>query len=344
MNKTVKCSGNSAMRASIRCFVLTSMVVVLTGGVTIVADQAQPSATTTASARVALSPTSDLPEPLPLMIPDDAWKRLTLTAEQKAQLAALRTNLYSDQLATVHNIAPQGKALRAALIAAKQTLQQTNTVTTLQNEDLAKLQGQILELTTPLMTRYDQFVVDTAILLDSAQRTELAKAAKSILAEKQLDVLAANLGLGDVVQTTDKSNVLAPVDSIPLQQDDDSDGLPSAWELQHKLAPLDSSDTGIDTDGDWLVNYTEYLLNLDPQNPDDLENLPADWKQKLAQNAADRAKRVADHDIEKQKQDDAKKLSAISNAGSSTLTNTNNATTSGVVVRIINPPHGSTVK
>ncbi len=350
-------------------------VLIVCGGLAAVmaADQAQPSDTNTVSATAASSPTSDLPEPLPLMIPDDVWKQLTLTDEQQAQLTTLRTSLYSDQLATVRSITLQGETLRLALIEAEsgkregaggrqeaesgkgegettEDTEHTETATASPADTVAKLQGQILELTTPLLTRYDQFVVDAAILLDSPQRTELAKAAKDILAEKRLEALAASLGLTEPSTLNPEPSTITPLDSlvpIPLsdgdRRDDDSDGQPSAWELEHKLAPLDSKDTGIDTDGDWLVNYTEYLLNLDPQNPDDLDELPAEWKLKLAQNAADRAERVAQHDREKQKENDAKK-SAASGGGSGNSSDADGKKGSGVVVRIINPPHGSTVK
>ncbi len=57
-------------------------------------------------------------------------------------------------------------------------------------------------------------------------------------------------------------------DSIPdaLDNDDDGDGMPDAWEQIHILDPLNATDSLLDNDGDGLINLREYLDNTDPNN------------------------------------------------------------------------------
>lgn len=59
-------------------------------------------------------------------------------------------------------------------------------------------------------------------------------------------------------------------------QDDDGDGIPDEWELQHDLSPADSSDAIADPDGDGLPNLAEYKLDTCPwvaDNPLNLSNI-----------------------------------------------------------------------
>lgn len=51
-------------------------------------------------------------------------------------------------------------------------------------------------------------------------------------------------------------------------QDDDSDSMPDAWELEHGLNPFDSSDASQDPDGDSFTNLEEWQLNTDPHHYD----------------------------------------------------------------------------
>jgi hypothetical protein len=125
MKRTLKHEIESvAAGRGVRRHLLAGLLVVCGGLATVIAaDQAHPLDTNAVTATAASSQTNALPEPLPLMIPDDVWKRLTLRDEQKAQLTALRTSLYSDQLATVQSITLQGETLRLALMEAKQTVE-----------------------------------------------------------------------------------------------------------------------------------------------------------------------------------------------------------------------------
>ncbi len=46
--------------------------------------------------------------------------------------------------------------------------------------------------------------------------------------------------------------------------DADADGMPDAWETNHRLNPADATDGAIDTDTDGYTNVEEFLYNLDP--------------------------------------------------------------------------------
>lgn len=50
--------------------------------------------------------------------------------------------------------------------------------------------------------------------------------------------------------------------------DDDNDGMPDAWEIAHGLNPKDASDKKLDSDGDGLSNFTEYLIGTRPNSID----------------------------------------------------------------------------
>jgi hypothetical protein len=56
--------------------------------------------------------------------------------------------------------------------------------------------------------------------------------------------------------------------NVVIVPDFDGDGLPNAWELQHRLNPLDAKDSHYDPDGDGLTNYAEFLLGTDPRDGD----------------------------------------------------------------------------
>lgn len=47
--------------------------------------------------------------------------------------------------------------------------------------------------------------------------------------------------------------------------DSDNDGMPDAWEIEHKLNPHDPADANLDSDKDGYTNIEEYLNGTDPQ-------------------------------------------------------------------------------
>ena len=67
----------------------------------------------------------------------------------------------------------------------------------------------------------------------------------------------------EVQQDTD-SDLLADL----IDEDDDNDGIPDTWELNHQLNPLDPSDASLDGDGDTIINLLEYQQNTDPNSYD----------------------------------------------------------------------------
>ena len=300
------------------------------------AEDAQPAGTTTTAATAAATSSVTMAsDGLPLLIPDGVWKRLTtLTADQKAQLTALQTGLYSDQLTTINSITNQPQTLRTALVAAGNAVQ---------SDAVKALQGQIIDLAGPLLQRYDKFVKQAIALLQPAQQAELTTVANQIVADKRLTVTAIQTGLVDAYPIAPAIlSKLGPVELMDADEDDDKDALPTLWELQHGLNPLDSSDTGMDTDGDGLVNYVEYLLNTDPQNPDDPgSGLSVDWRTKLGLRCA------ANKDGSKsQTTGSGSTLHALSGEGLISTNALSATSTEGktISVQIISPATGTVVK
>jgi predicted outer membrane repeat protein len=70
---------------------------------------------------------------------------------------------------------------------------------------------------------------------------------------------------GDGLSDGDEVNIHS---TDPLNPDTDGDGIPDGWEVQHGLDPLDPTDANLDSDGDGLTDYEEYLLGTDPNNWD----------------------------------------------------------------------------
>jgi hypothetical protein len=57
------------------------------------------------------------------------------------------------------------------------------------------------------------------------------------------------------------------------EEDDDSDGMPDAWETANGLNPHSSADAAEDSDGDRFSNYAEWVAGTDPMNPASLLEL-----------------------------------------------------------------------
>jgi len=78
---------------------------------------------------------------------------------------------------------------------------------------------------------------------------------------------------GDMLTDADEVNTHL---TDPSSIDSDNDGMRDDWEIANSFNPLDAADRDIDTDGDTVPNYFEFLVGTDPNNalslPDVLRN------------------------------------------------------------------------
>lgn len=70
------------------------------------------------------------------------------------------------------------------------------------------------------------------------------------------------LGTGGKIDRPDEVGGYAPVEPGTPLPDRDHDGMPDAWETQHRLDPADPADGNADRDGDGYTNIEEYLNGL----------------------------------------------------------------------------------
>ncbi|MCH2064534.1 MAG: alpha-amylase family glycosyl hydrolase [Roseibacillus sp.] len=81
---------------------------------------------------------------------------------------------------------------------------------------------------------------------------------------------------GPILATTTRNITVALGPSVPPGQDNDSDSLPDWWEIAHGLSHADDgtrpgsagNGPGGDPDGDGILNFTEFLVGLDPNQAD----------------------------------------------------------------------------
>ena len=65
----------------------------------------------------------------------------------------------------------------------------------------------------------------------------------------------------------------------PLNSDTDGDGMSDGWEINNGFDPLNAADAGQDTDGDSIINRSEFLNRTNPRNADtDGDSLPDAWE------------------------------------------------------------------
>ena len=73
-----------------------------------------------------------------------------------------------------------------------------------------------------------------------------------------------------VISDNDRDGISDAQDS-----DDDNDGMPDIWEIEHKLDHFNPQDRDLDPDADGLTNLQEFFLGTDPHNKDtDGDGLP----------------------------------------------------------------------
>ncbi|HAT18878.1 MAG TPA: hypothetical protein DCS85_01860, partial [Verrucomicrobiales bacterium] len=90
----------------------------------------------------------------------------------------------------------------------------------------------------------------------------------------RVDVRASRTG--PIIATTTRDITVALEPSVPPGQDNDMDSLPDWWEIAHGLNTADngsapgSAGNGPegDPDGDGILNFTEFLVGLDPNQAD----------------------------------------------------------------------------
>ncbi len=75
-------------------------------------------------------------------------------------------------------------------------------------------------------------------------------------------------GTGEIINSPTEVGGYPELKSTPPPADSDDDGMPDAWETQHRLNPKDPSDGGRDGDGDGYTNLEESLNGTDPTQKD----------------------------------------------------------------------------
>jgi hypothetical protein len=60
---------------------------------------------------------------------------------------------------------------------------------------------------------------------------------------------------------------IASVATITVQADSDTDGLPDGWEIAHNLDANNPADAALDSDGDGMANWQEFVAGTDPMDP-----------------------------------------------------------------------------
>jgi hypothetical protein len=63
------------------------------------------------------------------------------------------------------------------------------------------------------------------------------------------------------------AGVAAPVATITILADTDSDGIPDQWEIANGLSSTEALDANLDADGDGMKNGAEYIAGTNPQDP-----------------------------------------------------------------------------
>ncbi|MDU9047997.1 MAG: hypothetical protein Q3M30_04050 [Candidatus Electrothrix sp. Rat3] len=76
-----------------------------------------------------------------------------------------------------------------------------------------------------------------------------------------------------LVANPDQKNTDGDGEGNACDEDDDNDGMPDNWEIQHGLNPEDPTDADSDMDNDGISNLDEYLGGSEPDRVKSLSTL-----------------------------------------------------------------------
>jgi hypothetical protein len=75
-------------------------------------------------------------------------------------------------------------------------------------------------------------------------------------------------GTGRIINSQDEVGGWPELKSAPAPPDQDADGLPDAWEQEHRLDAANGADGPGDADRDGYTNLEEFLNGTDPRRPE----------------------------------------------------------------------------
>ena len=179
---------------------------------------------------------------------------------------AIHVVLFSDGLATAYRQANQQQynvSAAAAKIAAGGDSQQLAVLSNGSNAVFATSSWSYTQVTNALLNARDIWWRRNCrmAVLESGSLEALQNATNSSM---RLDFHAVAVTPGGLA----RGIALATSGTSANDRDSDGDLIPDGWEIVHGFNPCDPQDGSMDSDGDGLTNYGEYINNTDPYNRD----------------------------------------------------------------------------